>query len=118
MVAGAVSPPRLDLANEDLVRAHVQAVWLAEAGLSLGRSLRDLLDLGGSEPTLRLLPGVRSDVEAVPARQRARVRAERVLATITDELAGAGWYSPGWLDEVLGQVARQFDQACERWRGL
>ena len=27
MVAGSVSPPRLDVANEDLVRAHVQAVW-------------------------------------------------------------------------------------------
>jgi hypothetical protein len=26
MVAGAVTPPRFDLANEDLVRAHVQAV--------------------------------------------------------------------------------------------
>ena len=36
MVAGAVAPPRLDLANEDLVRAHVHAVWLAETGLYLG----------------------------------------------------------------------------------
>ena len=36
MVAGAVSPPRLDLANEDLVRAHVQAMWLTETGQSLG----------------------------------------------------------------------------------
>ncbi|MCX7701057.1 MAG: DUF1998 domain-containing protein, partial [Gemmataceae bacterium] len=34
------------------------------------------------------------------------------------ELNKAGWYTPGWLDDVLGQVARQFDQACERWRGL
>ena len=118
MVAGAVSPPRLDLANEDLIRAHVQALWLAETGLPLGKSLRDLLDLGGSEPTLDLLPGVRVDVEGLPARQRTRARAERVLATVGDDLAKAGWSSPGWLDEVLGQVARQFDRACERWRGL
>ena len=44
MVAGAVTPPRLDLANEDLVRAHVHAIWLASTGhgghgLSLGKSL-------------------------------------------------------------------------------
>ena len=32
--------PRIDLANEDLVRAHVHAVWLAEADQSLGSSLR------------------------------------------------------------------------------
>lgn len=118
MVAGAVTPPRLDLANEDLIRAHVQGLWLAETGMSLGRSLRDLLDLSGSEPTLELLPSVRSDVESLPARQRAKARAERVLASVEEELVKAGWYSPGWLDEVLGQVARQFDQACERWRGL
>ena len=30
MVAGQVQPPRLDLANADLVRSHVHAVWLAE----------------------------------------------------------------------------------------
>src|ERR1043166_9482401 len=52
MVAGAVTPPRLDLANEDLIRAHVHAIWLAETGtsghaLSLGKSLKDILDLSG-----------------------------------------------------------------------
>ena len=118
MVAGAVSPPRLDLANEDLIRAHVHAIWLAESGLSLGKSLRDLLDLSGNDPTLNLLPSVQSDVDNEAARQRARARAERVLGCIGDELARSGWYNPGWLDEVLNQVGRQFDQACQRWRGL
>jgi len=56
MVAGSVAQPRLDLANEDLVRAHVHAVWLAETGLSLGSSLSDVLDLTGEKPTLELLP--------------------------------------------------------------
>ena len=45
MVAGAVRPPRMDLGNEDLVRSHVHAIWLAETGQGLGTSLRDLLDL-------------------------------------------------------------------------
>ena len=30
MVSGAVTPPRLDLTNEDLLRAHMHAIWLAE----------------------------------------------------------------------------------------
>ncbi|MCS6850586.1 MAG: DEAD/DEAH box helicase [Gemmataceae bacterium] len=118
MVAGSVAPPRVDLANEDLIRAHVQAIWVAETGLSLGKSLGDLLDLSGSEPTLALLPRVRQVVESSLARKRARERAERVLASLADDLSQAGWYTPGWLDEVLAQVGRQFDQACERWRGL
>src|SRR6266487_3164519 len=45
MVSGAVSPPRLDLTNEDLLRAHVYAIWLAETGLSLGQSLKDILEV-------------------------------------------------------------------------
>ena len=28
MVAGAVAPPRLELGNQDLVRAHAHAIWL------------------------------------------------------------------------------------------
>src|SRR5207247_10280227 len=62
MVAGAVSPPRLELANEDLLRAHVHAIWLAEAGLHLGTSLKDILDMSGEEPTLELLERVREEV--------------------------------------------------------
>ena len=37
MVAGSVAPPRLDLANEDLIRSHVHAIWLAETGGGPGR---------------------------------------------------------------------------------
>ncbi len=53
MVARTVSPPRLDLANEDLVRAYVQAIWLTETGQSLGRFLKDILD-DGEQPSLKL----------------------------------------------------------------
>ncbi|MBF6596052.1 MAG: DEAD/DEAH box helicase [Thermaceae bacterium] len=118
MVAGAVTPPRLDLANEDLVRSHVHAVWLAETRQSLGKSLKDLVDVSGEQPTLELQPEVQETIGSHQFRERARVRAERVLASLGDELTGADWYTEGWLDNVLAQVARQFDLTCERWRGL
>ena len=119
MVAGSVSPPRLDVANEDLVRAHVQAVWLAETDLDLKRSLGDLLGLkDGNNPTLAIPDSVRSQTEDASARARARVRAERVLADVRDECVRAGWYGETWLDDVLNQAPRQFDDACNRWRGL
>ena len=41
MVSGIVRPPALDLANRDLVEAHLHAVWLAEFGA------------GAREPTSR-----------------------------------------------------------------
>jgi len=118
MVAGRVAPPRLELANEDLVRAHVHAIWLAETGQSLQSSLGDLLDLSGELPSLDLLPEVRHFIEGDEPRRRARDRARRVLDTFAGELAGAGWFTERWLDDTLGQVVRCFDQACDRWRGL
>ena len=118
MVAGAVTPPRLDLANEDLVRAHVHAIWLAETRLSLGKSLKDVLDLGGQEPTLALQSVVREGIEDIVPKNRAKARAEQVLATLKEELATSDWYHDDWLDHELGLVAQRFEQACERWRGL
>ena len=58
MVSGRVATPRLDLANEDLIRSHIHALWLAETKVDLKRSLRDILDLEGENPTLKLLPSV------------------------------------------------------------
>src|ERR1700744_3275907 len=47
MVAGSVIPPRLDLGNEELVRSHVHALWLAETGVSLRSSLTEVVDMSG-----------------------------------------------------------------------
>jgi very-short-patch-repair endonuclease len=52
------------------------------------------------------------------ARMQARKSAEKVLDSLKNLLVTSGWYSPGWLDEVLAGTYRNFDSACERWRGL
>lgn len=118
MVAGAVTPPRLDLGNEDLIRAHVHAVWLAETGLSLGKSLTELLDVSGDEPTLELQEHVRAKIEAKGSAHKAKERAAAILEGCRAELQEADWYSDAWLDEVLDQVALRFDRSCDRWRDL
>ena len=56
MISGQVEAPRIDLANEDLLRAHVHALWLSESGLDLGTSMSDILDMGddtGGKPALK-----------------------------------------------------------------
>ncbi len=118
MVAGQVRPPRIDLANEDLLRAHVHAVWLAETGLDLKTSLRDLLEVEGDDPPLTLRPSVADQIRDAGAKRRARERAGRLLATIADQLERAPWYTPEWLDAVIAQAPRAFDEACDRWRTL
>ena len=68
MVSGRVATPRLDLANEDLIRSHIHALWLAETKVDLKRSLRDILDLEGENPTLKILPSI-STPDGEPALQ-------------------------------------------------
>jgi ATP-dependent helicase YprA (DUF1998 family) len=118
MVSGEVTPPKLDLGNEDLVRSHLQAIWLAEANLSLGTSLRDLLDVAGNQPSLATLPSVLNDLRRPQPKLAAQVRAERILATFEGELKEADWYTPQWPEEVFKQIELNFEAACERWRNL
>jgi ATP-dependent helicase YprA (DUF1998 family) len=118
MVSGEVTPPRLDLANEDLVRAHLHAIWLAEANLSLGSSLRDLLDVAGNDPTLATIPSVLDTLRRPQPRLAAHVRAKRILATFENDLKDADWYTPQWAEEVFKQIELNFEAACERWRNL
>jgi len=118
MVAGQVSPPRLDLANEDLVRAHVHAIWIGEANLNLGSSLKDLLDVSGDQPSLKVLDSHLADIRNPQARTRAIQRAGRVLDSVKSALQDAPWWTEDWLDDTIARVERSFESGCERWRGL
>ncbi|MCP4695834.1 MAG: DEAD/DEAH box helicase [Gammaproteobacteria bacterium] len=118
MVAGKVSLPRMDLANEDLIRAHVHAIWLAEADLDLKKSLTEVLDVSGDNPALELLGSVSAALTSKASRQKALDRAKAVLSNIQADLEPAGWYHQDWLPTALKRIPQQFEQACERWRNL
>src|SRR5690606_20612140 len=53
MVAGVVRPPALDITNEELVRSHLHAVWLAEAKLALSPDIPEILDLKAAKYPLK-----------------------------------------------------------------
>lgn len=112
MVSGAVAPPRLDLENRDLLRAHIHAIWLAEVGFSLGKSLTDLLDMS-NPPDLPLTPAIQEEIARPKARLRARERAASILRTI-DGLEDAD----ALLDHTMQHITLAFERACDRWRGL
>ncbi|MCB0992442.1 MAG: DUF1998 domain-containing protein, partial [Acidimicrobiales bacterium] len=117
MVAGQVTTPRLEMTNEDLVRGHVQAVWLAAAGMSLGSSLKEVLDVDSSAVP-RLLERVRDELRDPANVVRAHAAAKRVLADLMPRLEEAPWWSPTWLDDVLNAIPRTFEAATQRWVGL
>jgi superfamily II DNA/RNA helicase len=118
MVGGSVAPPRLDLANEDLIKSHVQAIWLAETGQDLHGSLTQLLDVGGENPSLELLADVRKRLADPNAAARAATQAEGLLQALLPRLQKAPWWRDSWIADTTSNAASAFDQACNRWRGL
>jgi ATP-dependent helicase YprA (DUF1998 family) len=108
MVAGSVTPPRFDLANEDLVRAHLYALWLAEADLNLGSLLTKVLDVEDSKPTLEILLSVYEKLRNPVYRQHAEKHMGCIFAAMPDELARADWYTKDWLHRTLAQVESDF----------
>lgn len=119
MVKGAVLTPRIDLTNEDLIKSHLQAIWLSETGQSLGSSLKDVLDVDAENATLELRQQFEDVINNQSVKDRAASRAWRVLSSIEPELQESDWYSDTWIGEqVIHPVGRAFDHACDRWRSL
>lgn len=120
MVAGEVVAPRLDLGNEDLIKAHVHAIWLARTGLDLAHQDGSILAILDAEQAgCPLLPDARDQI-ALNQAQRAACRdeARRVLAACGADLAQADWYVDGWLEAQIDGAAAGFDRAFDRWREL
>lgn len=124
MVAGAVAPPRLDLANEDLVLSHVQGIWIAEAGLRLGRAIPEVLDIAYPEtgdrpgPALDLLPDIHAASRDTDAQTRTIAAAYQVLGPLLPEFAKTTWWDERWIKDRVHTVPERFNEAFDRWRDL
>jgi len=120
MVAGVVRPPALDVTNEELVRSHLHAVWLAEAKLALSPDIPDILDLGGENYPLK------QEVHEVITRPSLVTAACGPMKRVLDQiLAAVSGRKPSWMgsiDDFIVEVAirapQDFDNAFGRWREL
>jgi len=118
MVAGSVRPPRLDLANEALVRAHVQAEWLAVVRLPLGDSIEQVIDTD-NEAQLPLRHEAAAAIRlSQPANAQLRERLHQMLASDKATLDDSGWFSDAWLEAAINEAPANFDRAFDRWREL
>ncbi|MEV5383425.1 protein kinase [Streptomyces sp. NPDC052721] len=127
MVAGQVAPPRLDLANEDLVRSHLQGIWLAETGMKLGTAIPEVIDVaydpdGNDRPDphmpLPLRPDILSKSLDEDARRRAATTARTVLAPLIADFESTTWWYDEWIEDRIERAPQEFDAAFDRWREL
>ena len=120
MVAGVMHPPALDITNEELVRSHLHAVWLAQAKLALSPDIPQVLDLGKDNfPLKQEILDVIQQESLVDA---ARAPMRQVLDQILDSVDGS---RPRWMgnpDNFVLTIAKgapkMFDHAFDRWRQL
>ena len=120
MVRGVVRPPALDIANRDLIEAHLHAVWLSEADTQLSGEIPNLLDL--SVPGRPLAASVAAALGSPQLQVAASAAMLRVLSSVLEELtpSAAPWAQD--LSKVAKDTASlafdKFSAAFNRWRTL
>ncbi|MCP4693495.1 MAG: DEAD/DEAH box helicase [Desulfobacterales bacterium] len=128
MVHGHVSPPNLDLANEDLIASHLHAVWLNETRQALPKTVNKMLDMEKPD-VMPILGDFALRMNDPEVRERTAARGWRLLRMLQGELAPARgvWLDAdgsmeealrAWLDARVSGAFHQFDQALSRWRDL
>jgi Lhr-like helicase len=120
MVAGVVRPPALDITNEELVRSHLHAVWLAETKLALSPDIPEVLDLTQTGYPLK------QEIHDVIDRPELAMAAHAPMKRVLDQiLASVDGRKPLWMsepDDFVSSVGlrapQDFDRAFDRWREL
>lgn len=117
MVAGRVVPPRLDLANEELLRAHIHSIWLGKVGEYLGKSIDERI-IDTELPGYPLKDDFVARLELSEKRYAECLAECRGVLSSCHGLQDAGWYTDEWLEQVLRNAAGEFDRSFGRWREL
>ena len=118
MVHGVVTPPNLDLSNEELWRTHLHSMYLAACALdAFDRSVDQLLDTEQAGYPIR--PEVAAKLQLNERAQRALVqKALDITRDSMDQNHPPLWYHDNWVAQVIAQAPQRFDDAFIRWRNM
>ena len=120
MVHGVVKAPLLDLANQDLIQSHLQAIWLATSRKELDSSISNIVDPG--LPRIPIREPILEALEREEMRLEATSQAVDVLRMVENRLtlASAPWFTDcrAYAEEVIASAPEAFRRAFNRWRDL
>ena len=118
MVSGVVSPPKIDLINEELLTSHLNALYLTEVGLSsLDYTISGLIEL--DDPQLPLKSEIKSKLKLETSRKNSvLLYFKNAVKDITPALKQHKWFNDEWIERQLNTADVNFDNALNRWREL
>jgi len=120
LVSGIVAPPKIDLTNQELLEAHLNAIYLAKVKLSeLNQHLIDLLDKDDKE-NLPLLSEVE---EQLNLGRQSKIEIKFIFEKVVNDLksmksASLSWLNDEWIDRAINRAPKSFDRSLDRWRRL
>ena len=120
LVAGVVRPPALDLANQDLLKSHLHAEWLAQAKVPLMASIPENLDMTALPMPVAdaIADGMHKLAASGDARPKMRRLVDAMLPAI--DVKDAPWLEDvdAFVAETEAQALTAFSCAFDRWRNL
>jgi hypothetical protein len=119
MVSGIVAPPKLELANPDLIKSHLYSLWLFYTKVSFGNSMNEILDL--TKPDYPIQDTLKTQLNLDPETLKDCIHAAQTILNDSfcqTDLSRASWYSTDWVKETLENAFYTFDRSCDRWRKL
>lgn len=124
MVSGTVAAPKLDLANEEMLKTHLNSLYLAELGMSkVNQSIADLIDDGDID-SLPLANDVSATIQNASTDKLKNELEQTFRRVISDfrkeklESASCRWFSDDWIRRNIESFPREFDGSLNRWRTL
>ncbi len=126
MVNGVVSAPRMDLLNEDLLKAHLHSLILSINPIhSLGSCIKDIIDYTDEANNFPLRESIVADLE-LNDEQKTIIK-DKFKTMLSDsyfvERQNSDNYRvlnniDSWLDHQLERYSSDFNFAFDRWRDL
>ncbi|MFW5983262.1 MAG: helicase-related protein, partial [bacterium] len=122
MVAGVVVPPRIDLANKDLLQAHINAYLFMEMKLdSVKEAVEDLIQIGNNpESSFPIKDDISNVINDLITRKEKEYfeNIKKILQTNFENSSDSNWYNDEWILQCIRQFHDNLDKAFNRWRLL
>lgn len=117
LVSGSVVPPRIELCNEELIRTHLNAMYLSDLQLQeINESIAEIINEQDTEK-LPLKDSIEFDLKP-HEKQPLKNKFKEILKDFEPELLKGNWYNNEWIEININNFKTALNESLNRWRTL